>query len=516
MRSKMILVLTSILFVSACQENQQEVTNSSVDVVTSGISCADIASAEFANTEIHTAVEIPAGEFVPPSVEPFGPPPDFSGLPAFCRVAGSIKPTAESDIRFELWMPVTDWNGRFMQTGNGGAAGSIVYGSLVMPLSRGYAVAHTDTGHRGQFGEFSWAVGQPEKLVDYQYRAVRELTLVGKAITTAHFAQPIEKSYWLGCSTGGRQGLKEAQRFPEDYDAIIAGAPANNWSPLMSLAIHIEANLGPGGLSPAKLGVLNEAAIAACDSGDGVSDRVIGSPEGCNFDPAQLQCEDDDGASCLTASEVDAARRIYEGVLTSSGETVMPGTGPGSEPEWGGYASPGFRIGSSYFRHVIKNDDTWQATQFEVDADLAAAETQDAGAAKAMDPDLSGFVANGGKLMIYHGTTDGLIPYGNSVNYYNDVVETMGVDAVEDHVKLYLVPGMAHCFGGEGAYLVDWLTAMERWAEDGVSPDNLLASHPPEPGEEAGGFTRPVCAYPGSATYGGIGAKTEASSYECK
>lgn len=266
-------------------------------------------------------------------------------------------------------------------------------------------------------GEFTWAAGQPEKLVDYQYRAVRELTVTGKSITTAHYGQPIEKSYWLGCSTGGRQGLKEAQRYPEDYDAIIAGAPANNWSPLMSLSIHIERNLGAQGLDPAKLGLLSEAAFAACDSADGTVDRVIAQPDACGFDPGSLLCADVNGDDCLEAAEVEAARRIYAGVVDAAGTVVMPGTGPGSELEWAGYASPAFRIGSSYFRNVIKGDDAWQAADFDVNTDLALAEAQDAGAAKAMDPDLSDFISHGGKLLIYHGTTDGLIPFQNSVNY---------------------------------------------------------------------------------------------------
>jgi hypothetical protein len=355
---------------------------------------------------------------------------------------GSIMPTAESDIGFEVWLPAENWNGKFMQTGNGGAAGVIVYGSLADALARGYAVANTDTGHRGGGGDFSWALGHPETLTDYAYRAVHELTVVGKAITTARYGKEPERSYWSGCSTGGRQGLKEAQRFPEDYDAIIAGAPASNWSALMSFSVAVQRNMtGADGLGVDKLGALKEAAIAACDAGDGVADRVIAEPAMCTFDPASTQCTTGNTVSCLSATEVAAAKRIYAGLVDNAGKVVFPGTGPGSEPLWAAYASPQFAIGTSYFRNVVVGDQSWDPATFDVDADVARAEAQDGGAAKAMDADLSAFVARGGKLLTYHGTTDGLIPYGNSVNYHESVVAALGRDEVEDSVALYLVRG---------------------------------------------------------------------------
>ena len=211
------------------------------------LACAVLKSPGVPKTVVAVAEAVPAGQYRAPAAPAFGPPADYSRLPAFCRVAGTIRATAESDIRFELWLP-DDWNGKFVQTGNGGAAGSIVYESLVDPLMRGYAVANTDTGHQGAGGDFAWAVGQPQRLIDYQYRAAHELTVVGKAITARRYGRPADRSYWVGCSTGGRQGLKEAQRYPEDYDGIVAGAPASNWSALMGLSISIQRNLGEGGL----------------------------------------------------------------------------------------------------------------------------------------------------------------------------------------------------------------------------------------------------------------------------
>jgi feruloyl esterase len=484
--------------------------------------CAALKSARVPKTVIAVAEPVAAGQFRSPAPPAFGPPRDLSFLPAFCRVAGTIRATAESDIRFELWLP-ENWNGKFMQTGNGGAAGAIVYDSLIDPLLRGYAVANTDTGHQGAGGDFAWAVGQPQKLIDYQYRAVHELTVAGKAITAARYGRPADRSYWLGCSTGGRQGLKEAQRYPEDYDGIVAGAPASNWSPLMLLSVAIQRNMGPGGLPVDKLGLLKEAAIATCDAQDGVEDRVITNLATCNFDPASLQCAAGATSQCLNPTEVEAAQRIYAGVVDSKGEVVMPGTGPGSEPLWAAYASPQFAIGTNYFRNVVTNDASWNPATFDVDRDLARAEAVDNGAAQAMDPDLSAFVDRGGKLITYHGTTDGLIPYENSVNYHESVVDEIGQRKADDSVKLYLVPGMDHCAGGEGAFAVDWLTPLERWVEQGEVPAALQAQHPASGAAPPGGppprpsepFTRPVCPYPQVPTYRGTGDPADAASFEC-
>jgi feruloyl esterase len=517
------VILLITVGLAACSTQPQEtsaVRRTDSSPGTGPVKCEDLKSAAIAHTTIHSATSVGAGAFTT-APNPIGPPADYSKLPAFCRVIGSIAPTPDSDIRFELWLPAENWNGKFVQTGNGGAAGAILYFPMAEPLARGYAVANTDTGHQGDDADFAWAVDHPEKLTDYAYRAVHELTIVGKALTTARYAMAPRKSYWDGCSTGGRQGLKEAQRFPDDYDAIIAGAPANNWSPLLALSISIQRSLESDGLGVDKLGILKEAAIAACDARDGVKDRVISNPRQCPFDPSVAQCKPGQAEGCLTSKEVAAAKRIYAGVVDKSGGVRIPGTGPASEPVWAAYAS-GFAIGTSYFRHVVARDPNWNPAAFDVDADLARAEQTDGGAHLAMDPDLSAFIGRNGKLLLYHGTTDGLIPYGNTVNYYNSVVDRLGADKVRDHVKLYLVPGMDHCYGGEGAFAIDWLTALEQWAENGKTPGALPAVHPadapvppnapPSPGKS---FTRPVCAYPYVATYNGRGDTTDAVNFLC-
>jgi feruloyl esterase len=493
------------------------------DVAAGPVACKDLAALPVANTTISSADVVAAGTFEPPVPQPPFYQADYSSLPVFCRVTGSIKPSADSDIRFELWLPSEGWNGKFMQTGNGGAAGSIIYSSLVEPLSRGYAVANTDTGHKGAMGDFSFAAGHPEKLVDFQYRAVHALTVAGKALTEAHYGHAPDKSYFTGCSTGGRQGLKEAQRFPSDYDAILAGAPASNWSRLMGLSILIQRNLGPAGLRFNKLAMLKEAAITACDADDGVVDRVISEPDRCDFDPASLKCNQGETGQCLSPNELAAAKRIYAGVVNKEGDVLFPGTGPGSELAWGAYGSPQFAIGTSQFRNVVADDPDWDPADFDVDTDIARADELDAGAADAMDPNLSAFVARDGKLITYHGTTDGLISYGNSVDYYQSVVKTLGEGVVENSVKLYLVPGMDHCFGGEGAFIVDWLSALEQWAEQDKTPGALLGTHPanmpgmpgappPKPGKA---FTRPICPYPQITRYKGSGDDTDAANFEC-
>jgi len=489
---------------------------------TGPVRCGDLASLQVKDTVITAVEKVAAGAFQPPTLTPFGPPPDFTLLPAFCRVSGSIRPSPESDIRFELWLPEDGWNGKFLQSGNGGAAGSIAYRSFVEPLARGYAVTNTDTGHQGGGGDYSWAVGQPQKLIDYQYRATHELTRVGKAITAARYGREPKRSYWYGCSTGGRQGLKEAQLYPEEYDGIIVGAPASNWLPLMALSLLIENNLGPGGLPADRLAVLHEAAIAACDARDGVADRVITEPASCDFDPASLQCEAGESSGCLQPEEVAAAARIYAGVVDSEGRVVMPGTGPGSELQWAFYQAGAFDLGANYFRHVVFSNPGWDPATFDVDADLALAERQDGDVTTAMDPDLSAFTSRGGKLIAWHGTTDGIIPYGNSVNYHESVVARLGEAAAQDSVRFYLVPGMSHCGGGEGASEIDWLTALERWVEEGQAPAELAAAHPAvlygppgTPPLQSRPFTRVVCPWPQVATWQG-GDPDVAQSFACR
>lgn len=531
MKSSKLAILVFCFALVACSEEQsgqEAVANSAsastftnIVATTAPISCLSLFRQNFDNASISAATTVAAGEFTAPAAGFPGNAPDYSSLPAFCRISGSIRPTEDSDIRFEAWLPEENWNGRFMQTGNGGVAGSIIHNSMVDPLMRGYAVVNTDTGHAsGGADIWGWAVDHPEKLTDYAWRAVHELTVTGKAITTFYYGEEPEKSYFVGCSTGGRQGLMEAQRFPDDYDAIVAGAPANNFSSLMALSLVIQTNLGEQKLGVNKLGLLKEAAIASCDALDGVEDRVITNIAQCGFDPASLQCQNGQAEQCLTAAEVEAADVIYQGVLDADGRTWIPGTGPASEPLWGAYASPQFSLGTGFFRDVILEDENWDPTTFDAASHMPVA-TQVGAQLIAMDPDLSAFMNRGGKLITYHGTTDGLIPYGNTVNYFQSVVDSQGQDAVNDSARFYLVPGMDHCSGGEGAHAIDWLTALESWVEEGEAPGVLAGTHPALPAGAPGAensveFTRPVCPFPGAPVYDGEGDTTLAENFSCR
>lgn len=474
--------------------------------------CHALLTVPLAHGTVSLSDTVEAGAFRPPIPDPPGAPPtDYAGLPGYCRVSGLLTPSADSHILFELWLPETGWNGRFLQVGNGGAAGSIVYSALAAGLKKGYAVTNTDTGHSGGGGEFAWAVGHPEKLTDYAYRAVHEVTLASRALTTAFYGKSPDKSYWNGCSTGGRQGLVEALRYPEDYDAIIAGAPANNFGPLMALSIQVVRNVGvPEGLPINKLNLLKEAAIAQCDADDGVVDRVIGEPAHCKFDPSALVCKGAETASCLTQAQVSAARNVYAGVIGKSGKFFFPGTGVGSELAWGFYASPRFPIGPNFFQAVGAGDSTWTPANFDADRDVPRLQAKSVDIA-ATSPDISAYLGRGGKLMLYHGTTDGLIPYRNTESYYKQLERKFGASARANQIRFFAVPGMDHCAGGEGAFVVDWLSDMERWELSGVAPDVLAASRPPigKP------FARPVCAYPKFAHYQGSGNPSDAASWSC-
>lgn len=522
MKKIQVSLIGVLLMLAACSEQPAIQSTSPLAATTAPVplNCAALMTENFGNTIITMAETVVAGAFSPPTQGFPGVGANYSAMPAFCRIVGSIHPTTDSDIRFELWLPSENWNGRFMQTGNGGVAGSIVHSSMVDPLLRGYAVANTDTGHTsGAADIWGWAVDQPEKLRDYAWRAVHELTVTGKEITTSSFGSEPEKSYFVGCSTGGRQGLMEAQRFPEDYDAIIAGAPAANWAPLMALSMVIQTSLGEGKLAPAKLGLLKEAAIASCDALDSVEDRVITNIAQCGFDPAALQCQDGTTAQCLGPEEVEAARAIYAGVTGSDGTVWFPGTGPASEPLWSAYASPQFSLGTGYFRDILLEEPSWDPVTFNVN-DMMPMAVEKSAELIAMDPDISAFIDNGGKLITFHGTTDGLISYGNSVNYFESMLTTLGEDTVNEGARFYLVPGMDHCAGGEGAHAIDWLSALEGWVEDGIAPGSLAGTHPVPPrgfpgAENAMEFTRPICAYPERPVYNGSGNITSAGSFTC-
>src|SRR3954447_6726141 len=303
--------------------------------------CPSLATLSLRATTITKAEPVAAGAFTLPNQNPAQPNP-YGQLPAFCRVAAIIRPTSDSEIKIEVWHPADGWNGKFMGGGNGGWSGNIVYPALSNAVSRGYAAASTNTGHDG--GDASFVPGHPEKLVDFAYRAVHEMTVKAKALTNAYYGRGPQPSYWNGCSSGGKQGLKEAQKFPADYDGIIAGAPANYWTHLMAgdLWPAVVTHKDPGSyIPPAKYQLIHRAALEACDAIDGVKDGLLEDPTRCKFDPKTLLCQGEDTSACLTAPPVEAAKKIYAGARNPrTGQKIFPGMPPGSELVWGALAGP--------------------------------------------------------------------------------------------------------------------------------------------------------------------------------
>lgn len=481
--------------------------------------CRDLTALKLPHTTITLAEEVEAGAFTPPGPSmPMGMRAGYKSLPAFCRVAATARPTSDSDIKFEVWMPVENWNGKFEGTGNGGWLGAIIYPALADGLRRGYAVANTDTGHVSGVMDGSWALGHPEKLIDFAYRAVHEMTVEGKAIAAAFYGKKAARAYWVGCSSGGKQGLKEAQRFPDDYDGIVAGAPANYWTHLTAATVWVglQALKDKASYIPKeKYAVIHKAAIEACDAIDGIKDGVIDDPRKCHFDPKVIECKGADGPDCLTAAQVETARKVYGPATAPDGTQFFPGLEPGSELVWGfmmGGPEPS-RIGSDYYTYILHKDPKWNPRTMDFNKEVAEADKLDRGIINATNPDLSRFKAHGGKLIMYHGWADALIVPENSINYYQSVVEAMGgARKTEDFFRLFMVPGMGHCGGGEGPCNFDALSALEQWVENGKPPDRIVASH-----STAGRVdrTRPLCAYPRVAKYKGSGSTDDAANFTC-
>jgi feruloyl esterase len=491
--------------------------------------CASLAHLALPDTTIETAAAIPAGLFLPPYG---GPQPD---LPAFCRVAGMLHPTPDSRIRFEVWLPEKEWNKKLSGTGNGGYAGTLSYRQMAGVLRRGYATAGTDTGHQGDALDASWAFHHPEKIIDFGYRALHLTTVNAKAIIRAYYGAPPARAYFDSCSDGGREALMEAQRYPEDYDGILAGAPANDWSHLLSSGIDVQNVIlrDPAGyISSLKLPAITRAVLAACDETDGLKDGILNDPRQCHFDPATLLCRQGDDITCLTAPQVTTLKKIYAGGADSHGRQIFPGLMPGDEahawPDWithEGPASSGYL--QNYFRYMVEDDPRWEALNADIDRSLADADRVTAKALNATDPDLSRFAARGGKLILYHGWNDPAISPLHTIAYYQQVASTLGAEKAASFLRLYMVPGMDHCADGPGPNAFGQLgipsatdspfgayTALEAWVEQGTAPDAILATkynaaHKPE-------MTRPLCPYPEVATYDGTGDPKEPASFRCK
>ena len=479
-----------------------------------GASCDSVAKLALKDATITKAEAVAAGAFAAPGGGAARGPNPYTALGEFCRVAATLTPTSDSDIKIEVWLPAsTAWNGKYQALGNGGWAGVISYTAMAEALQRGYATASTDTGHVGGRGTF--ALGHPEKLVDFAWRSEHEMTAKAKKIIEAFYGSAPKFSYWNGCSTGGRQGLKAAQMFPEDYDGIIAGAPANRTA--ISLWIADAVLKDPARyIPPAKYPVIHQAALAACDAGDGLKDGLIDDPRRCRFDPGVLLCKDGDGPACLTAPQVAAAKQIYSNAINPrTKKELFASLVPGTELGWGVQAEgpePSANIYDQY-RYVVFKDPNWDWKTFDFDKDVVKGDLPENLIMNATDPNMKAFFARGGKIIMYHGWSDSNVPAVNTITYYEQVaVHTGGFSKAMEHVRLFMAPGMGHCRGGEGPDTFDKVKALEDWVERGQAPTRLEASHSTNGRVDR---TRPLCAYPQVARYTGTGSIDDAANFVC-
>lgn len=479
--------------------------------------CAALQSLDLPDVQVTSARSIPAGTD-PQSTGAASPGGSaYPRTPAFCQVVLTLTPSSDSDIKMELWLPQANWNGRYMAVGNGAFTGSIRTSAMIEPLERGYAVSSTDTGHSGNTASFG--LGHPEKVIDFGWRAVHEMAVVSKQIVDAFYGTPPEYSYWNGCSAGGRQGMVAAQKFPADFDGIIAGAPGLDWTGRAAAALrvakHLEAN-PQARLLEADRTLLHTAVLEACDAGDGLEDGLISQPAQCHFDPAVLQCTGSETAACLSPAQVATARMLYASPVNPATGRAITGLLPGSEPGWTdlGWTASARDTGLEQYRYLVYGDSEWTIDDFEFERDIALAESKDSNTLNALDPNLKPFFDAGGKLIQYHGWIDPQISPANATQYYDLVTEQLGGrTAIHDDFRLFMVPGMGHCSGGPGPDSFDMVTELENWVENDIAPDSVVAEH------RSGGVvdrTRPLCPFPEVAVYDGSGSIDAAENFQCR
>jgi feruloyl esterase len=531
--------------------------------------CTNLQSLPLKDTTITSALDITTGAFVVPNSNP---PQTITGLPAFCRVTATLTPMSDSSIKIEVWLPETTWNGRFLGTGGGGFQGIISYNELAIGIRAGFAATNSDlgTGVSGctplycgsdgnmgnplaiEFGDPSTPstglFGHPERIKDFGYRAIHLMTVRGKEIAQAFYQQSARKAYFAGCSTGGQNALMEAQRFPEDYDGILAGAAAFNRTHLHMAAISLwqDTHASPARfIQPGQMSLINKAVLAQCVGRDGgaSTDQFLTDPRDCQFDPKILQCTGGNVPPlCLTTDQVTTIRKYYAGTIDPvSGQVINPGSERGNEtdnvfalglalqerlpePAFDGlfYWVFGPSFGYPTSAHNFAN--------FDFHHDVDTVDDQLAAVLNADSTDLSEFRAHGGKLIMYHGWADPLIPSQSSINYFNALVAndshglqqaglaTGGNPALQrtqSYTRLFMVPGMYHCSGGPGPNVFDALTPLVTWVETGVAPETIAAIKFVNDTPPVVQMTRPLCVYPKVARYNGSGSTSVAANFTC-
>jgi feruloyl esterase len=428
-------------------------------------------------------------------------------VPSHCRVTMVLTPSADSEIKVELWMPAEKWNGKFLGVGNGSWAGSIQgYEEMRNALRLGYATAGTDTGHAADSANGTFAFGHPEKFVDFAYRAVHEMTVKSKLVIQAFYDQPLKYSYFKGCSTGGRQALMEAQRYPEDYDGIISGAPSARQSHdnpgLLARAFEVVRNPDQA-ISQAKANLVNQTTRSACDT---LKEGFLNNPRQCKVDFSSLRCSAGvDNDTCLTPAQLKTVETFYRGVKNSKGELIMNGMPLSVDiPPQLSTTAPTV----TYSVKIALQNPDFDGKDFNLDRDIKLIDER-IGFVDAVNPDLRRFKANGGKLLLYQGWRDSNVTSEATIWYYEEVLDKMGKKQ-GDWLRLFMLPGVNHCGGGPGPDTFDSLGTLEKWREQGIAPDQIMGMN------KASGLTRPLCPFPQAATYNGKGDLKDAASFVCK
>ena len=502
-----------------------------------GEQCTALSKFEMPNVSITSTTSQPAGTFTTEAGQ------KLPGLPAFCRVVGVATPTPQSKIGFEVWLPEQRWSGRYVQAGNGGLAGVIFHPLLAQLLARGHATSSTDNGHQASPIDGSWAIGQPEKVRDFAERAVQVTNGIAKAMVAKFYQKPAERSYFFGCSEGGREALIAAQRYPDAFDGIVVGAPAADWTHLLtgfawrSQALH---GSQEGYIPESKLPFIQAAAMKACDAKDGVEDGLVADAS-CRFDARKLECRGSSTDQCLTKAQVSSLERLYADLRDPKTNVVIaPGYVPSGENETGPmgggvrqYAfgakqgqSAQLAFSTGYFGGFVFERPDWDFRSFDVTRDLPIARQKLGALMDATDPDLTKLRKSNVKLLQYHGLLDGSIPPAMSTHYFDRVQARMG--NTQDYYRLFLAPGVLHCGFGPGPNVFgnlatpgadadhDTLLALERWVEKGVAPASIIATKytnddPSKPVLR----TRPLCPYPQVAKWDGKGDIDRSESFKC-
>ena len=494
--------------------------------------CSSLASLKVENTNLLSATEVPAS----------------GDLPAYCRVLGYVRPA----INFEIRLPLRGWNGKLYLVGCGVYCGTLnteapgFFNAMNYGLRRNYAVSTSDTGHWGSnVLDARWAMNNPVALMDWAQRSVPETTRVTKTVLKVYYGAEQRKSYYAGCSTGGRMGLMEALRYPKDFDGIIAGAPVLDFTGIVANLFGwvTRANTGPDGksvLSPTKVKLLGKAVYAACGEQIGIKEPVIADPRACHFKPSVLQCRAGDLADCLMPAEVEAAERIYSGPVDSRGRQLFPGGMPlGSEPFWPRWVT-GTGVGSAQQAIIVDNFYKYMAftppagpgfkiTDYDFDKDpsrvsyvssIINVATYNPNNGEMEFGEFNAFRRSGGKLIMYHGWADADVTPQPTVNFYELLAKKSGgMTATQEFARLFMVPSMDHCgIQTDGPAIadtgIDLLTALEQWVEEGKAPNEVIATKTTPTGSETL-WQRPLCAYPKVARYNGSGDPTNAASFTC-